>query len=193
MSLKPQYISIRITVLLFGILLFFEAMAASDGHKACQYNQLLETIEISDISMGTPEEKIADILSEQGYTPVNSTLYTKQDQLQKARKTIYRIEVENTADYRQITYHRSLSGGRVKSFVDDKPIPASELEIARQLYHIACEDASEKEKVQRQCEPPEQTNMNVGYGDFIDINACWAVQLSATAANTAIGIRYSYE
>jgi len=178
--------------LILGLLLL-PGVVGSTEHSAKELDQILRTVEISGISMATPQESIAEILAAQGYTPVRSTLYTKQEQLQKSRKTIYRIEIEETAAFRQISYHRSLSGGRVKSSVGEDPIPSDDLDTAQKLYQIICEVVPETIKAERQCEPLEQTAISINYGNFVDINARWAVQLNATAGNTAFGIKYSYE
>ncbi|SEN55094.1 hypothetical protein [Nitrosomonas marina] len=179
---------------LVGLLLIINCMPAVSGeNRTSQNNELLNAVEISGISISTPPEEIADILDGQGYTQVNSSLFTKQEQLDNRRKTIFRFEVENTAAYRQITYHRSLSGGRVKSSVEEKPIPAFEIDTAQQLYQIICADVTEDVKTDRSCESAEQKRIYAGQGRFIDIDDHWAVQLSATDSNSAFGIRYTYE
>lgn len=179
---------------LVGLLLMLSSMSAVTGeNRTSQNDELLNAVEISGISISTPMEEIADILDGQGYTQVNSSLFTKQEQLDNRRKTIFRVEVENTAAYRQITYHRSLSGGRVKSSVEEKPIPAFEIDTAQQLYQIICANVTEAVKTERSCEATEQTRIYAGQGRFIDIDDQWAVQLSATDSSSAFGIRYTYE
>ncbi len=193
MSLTNQHnMTINKFVLLPALLIAFEAVA-SDGCDSRKLDQTLSTVEVSGISMETPKDAIADILSKQGYTAITSSLFTKQEQLQSSRKTIYRIEVEETAAFRQISYHRSLSGGRVKSSVGEKPIPSDEFDTAQQLYQIACEGISEAIKAERECELLKDITISAGHGRFIELNARWAVQLNATAVNTAIGIKYSNE
>ena len=182
-----------IKLILGFILLSLGGMAASNASSSNQRNSLLNTVEISGISITTPQDEIVGILDNQGYTQVNSTLFTKQEQLDSRRKTIFRIEVEYTANSRQITYHRSLSGGRVKSSVEEKPIPANEMKIAQQLYQIVCGNVSETDKAERSCEPAALTRIQAGQGRFVDIDDHWSVQLSATASSSAIGIRFSDE
>ena len=173
--------------------LFFTAITAFAGQHQSAESHPLRQIEISGITIATPYDKIPGILEAQGYTRVSNTMYTKQAQLQNQRKTIFRIEVEDTAAFREITYHRSLSGGRVKSSVEEEPVPEFELETARQLYQLICENITDEEKAERRCEPFKQSSINAGHGQFIQINDDFAVQLSATAANTAIGIKQTYK
>ena len=106
---------IRLHTLLAAVFLslFLTAITAFAGQHQSAESHPLRQIEISGIAIATPSGKISDILEAQGYTRVSGTMYTKQEQLQNQRKTIFRIEVEDTAAFREITYHRSLSGGRV--------------------------------------------------------------------------------
>lgn len=156
-------------------------------------NHPLSHIKISGISITTPTEEMTKILTAQGYTQTRSTLFTKQEQLQNNRKTIFRIEVEDTAAFRQISYHRSLSGGRVKTTGPEKPVPAYEVDMAQQLYQTICKDVSEEVKNDRLCEPPTKSSISAGNGQWIEINDHFTVQLNATDAYTTIGIKYSYE
>ena len=169
------------------------AITATAGQHQSTDSHPLRHVEISGVSIATPSDKISLILEAQGYTQVSSTMYTKQEQLQNQRKTIFRIEIEDSAAYREITYHRSLSGGRVKSSVEEEPVPEFELDTARQLYQLICESDTEEERDERFCQPYKQSSINAGHGQFIQISDDFAVQLNATAANTAIGIKQSYE
>lgn len=177
-----------------ALVLFFltPTIACADQNRNFA-NHPLYHIEISGISLATPTTSIADILKAQGYDQVRSTMFTKQEQLQNQRKTIFRIEVEDTAAYREITYHRSLSGGRVKSSIEEEPVPEFEIDTASQLYQIICKNITEEEKTERSCEPFKQSSMIANHGQFIQLDDHFSVQLSATAANTAIGIKLTYE
>ncbi|GJL73976.1 hypothetical protein [Nitrosomonas sp.] len=180
--------------LLAALLLFIPAAtAASSNDTGKTDNHPLKHIEISGISITTPADKIADILTAQGYTQVNNTLFTKQEQLQNNRKTIFRVEIEDTAAFRQISYHRSLSGGRVKTAGGEQPVPAFENETALQLYQVICENISEEAKKTRACEPLTVSSINAGHGQFIELDNHFSAQLSATAANTAMAIKYAYQ
>ncbi|MEK6596594.1 MAG: hypothetical protein AABZ18_08770, partial [Pseudomonadota bacterium] len=86
------------------------SISALNSHAANAEKQPLRTIEIAGISINTPPEIIAGILQAQGYTQVNASLYTKQEQLQNGRNAIFRIEIEENPTFRQITYFRSLGG-----------------------------------------------------------------------------------
>lgn len=164
-----------------------------NAHASSLENHPLSHIEISGIALTTPTEEVSEILTAQDYSQARSSLFTKQAQLQNNRKTIFRIEVEDTAAYRQISYHRSLSGGRVKTTGPDKPVPAYEVDMAQQLYQAICEDISEEVKNERLCEPSTKSSISAGNGQWIEIDDRFTVQLNATAANTTIGIKYSYE
>ncbi|PTN11758.1 hypothetical protein [Nitrosomonas aestuarii] len=193
-NLQNNFLEARYFFSQLAMLLLFipAATVASDKDSANNDNQPLKHIEISGISIATPAGKIADILIAQGYAQVNNTLFTKQEQLQNNRKTIFRVEIEDTAAFRQISYHRSLSGGRVKTAGDKQPIPAFENDTAQQLYQLICENISEETKKTRACEPVTTSSINAGHGQFIELDNHFSAQLSATAANTAMGIKYTY-
>ncbi|SER78204.1 hypothetical protein SAMN05421690_10759 [Nitrosomonas sp. Nm51] len=195
MNVRNQRTIKRVFIPVLGFILLLSGLTATvNTNSSNRSDSLLRAVEISGVSITMPQEEVADILDKQGYTQVNSTLFTKQEQLDGRRKTIFRIEIENTADFRQITYHRSLSGGRVKSSVEEKPIPAFELDTVQQLYQIVCENVPETVKAERSCEPAAQAGIHAGHGKFIAIDDHWAVQLSATASNSAIGIKFfTYE
>lgn len=168
------------------------SVAATAGQSVNNIDDPLKNIEISGISLAMPLDKITGILTAQGYTAVNSRLFTKQGELQNNRRTVFRIEIEDNADSRQITYYRSLSGGRVKTAGGDRPIPEYEVDIAQQFYQLMCENILENVMKERQCEPRTEYNITAGNGRFIQINDRYSMQLNATAVNSAIGIRYTY-
>lgn len=164
----------------------------SHSHASNITKQSLQTIEIAGISLSTPAEMIAGILQSQGYAPVNESLYTKQEQLQHGRSAIYRITTENNATFHQITYSRSLGGGRVKSpAVRDASVPAAEIGMAQQLYQSVCIDVSEEKQKERSCESPTPSSIRFGHGQSIHIDERFAVLLDATDASTTIEIKYT--
>jgi len=148
-------------------------------------------IEISGISLATPFDQIAGILTAQGYTEINSRLFTKQGELQNSRRTIFRIEIEDNTDLHRITYHRSLSGGRVKTAGGDEPIPEYEVDMAQQFYRLMCENIPKNEMKERQCEPSTAYSIAAGNGRFVRINDHYSIQLDVTAANSTIGIQHT--
>lgn len=167
------------------LILALHSQAASTG------KQLLETIEIVGISISTPTRMIAEILKAQGYTQINESLYTKQEYLQNGRSARFRIEIDDSATSRQITYFRSLAGGRIKSSAaHDTPVPDSEINMAQQLYQLVCTDISEELQKERACSPYTPDNINFGNGQLIQINEHYAAVLNATDASTTIGIKY---
>jgi len=155
-------------------------------------HESFKQLEISGITLAMPLETIAKKLTEQGYEAVNSRLFTKRGPMQNNRSTVFRIEIEDDADSRMITYHRSLSGGRVKTAGGAEPIPEYEVDMAQNFYSLMCENVSEAIIEKRQCEPLSEVSINAGYGQFIEINDHVSVQLNVTAANSAVGIQYRY-
>ncbi|MCB1937502.1 MAG: hypothetical protein KDF59_16360 [Nitrosomonas sp.] len=149
-------------------------------------------LEISGITLAMPLETIAENLAAQGYEAVNNRLFTKRGPMQNNRNTVFRIEIEDNADSRLITYHRSLSGGRVKTAGDPEPVPDYEVDMAQRFYALMCEDVSEAIMEERQCEPLTKVTINAGHGQFIQINDSISMQLNVTAANSAVGIKYRY-
>lgn len=162
------------------------------SHATSAEKQPLQAIEIAGISINTSSKMIAEILQAQGYKQINESLYTKQEQAQSGRNAIYRVEIENTATFHQITYSRSLGGGRVKSpIVHDAPVPASEIDVAQQLYRAVCTDISAEIQQKRSCEPLTSANIRFGHGQWIQSDAHFAVLLDATNASTTIGIKHT--
>lgn len=181
---RSKFLLLWITLLLF---IFALNSYATDAEK-----QQLQAIEIAGISINTSPEMIAGILQAQGYKQVTESLYTKQEQAQSGRNAIYRVEIENTATFHQITYFRSLGGGRVKSpVVRDPPVPASEIDMAQQLYHAICTDIPAEIQEKRSCEPLTPANIRFGHGQWIQSDAHFAVLLDATNASTTIGIKHT--
>lgn len=167
------------------------SISALNSHAANAEKQPLQAIEIAGISISTPPEIIAGILQAQGYTQVNASLYTKQEQLQNGRNAIFRIEIEENPTFRQITYFRSLGGGRIKSpSARDAPVPDSDIGMAQRLYQAVCIDISEELQKERACNPYTPANISFGNGQLIPIDEHYAAVLNATDASTIIGIKY---
>lgn len=181
---RSKFLLLWITALLF--------IFALNSHATDTKKQQLQAIEIAGISVNTSPEMIAGILRAQGYKQINESLYTKQEQAQSGRSAIYRVEIENTATFHQITYFRSLGGGRVKSpVVRDAPVPASEIDMAQQLYRAICTDIPAEIQEKRSCEPLTPANIRFGHGQWIQSDAHFAVLLDATNTSTTIGIKHT--
>lgn len=164
---------------------------ALHSHASSPGKQLLETIEIAGISINTPMEMIAEILKARGYTQVSNSLYTKQEYLQNGRSAIFRIEIDDSATARQITYFRNLGGGRMKSPVaHDAPVPDPDIDMAQQLYQAVCTGISEELQKERACNPYTPANISFGHGQLTLISEHYAAILNATDATTIIGIKY---
>jgi hypothetical protein len=190
LSIRSEIAALR-WIACFSLACLVTSTAAIAAPSANSNNDSFRHIEISGISLATPFDQIAGILTAQGYTEINSRLFTKQGELQNNRRTIFRIEIEDIADLRRITYHRSLSGGRVKTAGGDEPIPEYEVDMAQQFHRLMCENIPENMKEERQCQPPTAYSINAGNGRFIRINEQYSMQLDVTAANSTIGIQYA--
>ncbi len=167
-------------------------IAISNNHAVSANQSQLEAIEIAGISISTPVDRIDTTLQAQGYTQVNTSLYTKEEPLQNGRSAIYRIEIEDTPVMREISYSRSLSGGRIKSpTLRDAPIPDSDVDMVQQLYRAVCLNLSETLQKERSCAPYSPTNASFGNGQSIPVDDHFTVLLKATDANTIIRIKYS--
>lgn len=168
------------------------SISALNSHAANAEKQPLRAIEIAGISINTPPEIIAGILQAQGYTQINASLYTKQEQLQNGRNAIFRIEIEENPTFRQITYFRSLGGGRIKSpSARDAPVPDSDIDMAQQLHQFVCASNSEEIQRERACMPYTPAHISFGRGQSIQIDDHFAAVLDATDASTTIGIKYT--
>lgn len=189
-SLQKEHF--RIAYVLQWAIFILAWISITDNYAASTKQSQLEAVEIAGISLNTPADRIAAILQAQGYTQVNASLYTKEEPLQNGRSAIYRIEIENNPVMREISYSRSLSGGRIKSpTLRDAPIPDSDMDMVQQLYRAVCLNISETLQKERGCEPYSSTNIIAGNGQPIEIDNHFTVFLKATDANTAIGIKYS--
>lgn len=151
----------------------------------------LTAISIAGVSLTTPAEKIPDILQAQGYTQVNSSLYTKSEPAPNGRSTVYRVEIEDTATSRELGYFRSLTGGRNKSPSSrDAAIPENEIAMVRQLYDVVC-NVPDDLQTGRQCTPAEPANIMINHGMMLVIDANYSVLLKASDSSTSVMIRGS--
>ena len=178
-------------LLLLGVTTIIGFSISASQTTGTENNHPLKTIEIAGISLNTPPETIAKILQAQDYIPVNETLYTKQEPAQNGRSTVYRVEVEDTATSRQLSYFRSLTGGRNKSpSARDAAIPAAEITTAQQLYDFVCA-VPEALQTERACMPQTPANIIFGHGQLIAIDAHYSVLLKASDASTSMIIKYN--
>lgn len=182
-----------------GFFLIFSLLPCSaiaedteSGHLLGQQRFL--NYEITGISLNTPLENIPSILESHGYTQTSDTTYTRQIQVPGQRKSIYRIEVDDTPTLHQITYFRGQSGGRVKSSVlQKKPIPADEIIMIEELYQMICADISPQLQETRSCQAVTNTLRTFGHGEFLQYGSNFSAQLNASADSTTIGIKYFKE
>lgn len=66
-------------------------------------------LEIEGISLSTLPEDIPVILEAAGYFQSGNSTFIRDTPLPGGRKSIYRIELEDTPEYRSITYSISIS------------------------------------------------------------------------------------
>lgn len=151
----------------------------------------LTAIEIAGVALATPAEKIPDILQAQGYTQVNSSLYTKSEPAPNGRSTVYRVEIDDTATSRELGYFRSLTGGRNKSPSSrDATIPDSEITMVRQLYDAVC-NVGEDLQSERKCAPPQPASVMINHGMMLTIDANYSVLLKASDSSTSVVVKGS--
>ncbi len=160
----------------------------SENDEANDLAQLL-AFKIEGISLDTSLEAIPAILEKHGYTQTSSTTYTKQNQIRGQRRSIYRVEVNDTESLRQITYFRGESGGRVKSSVKERSLMPAEADMAKQLYALICDGITTLEKGERSCFPVTEYKIKFGHGEFLEIGTNIGVQLNASAESTTIAVR----
>lgn len=160
------------------------AAAGPPGHP-------LAEVEIAGISLDTPADKIAGILQAQDYTQVNPSLYTKSEAAPNGRSTVYRVEVDDTAGSRELSYSRSLTGGRNKSPPSrDAAIPDSEIAMVRQLYDAVC-NVSEDLQSERKCAPPQPASVMINHGMMLTVDANHSVLLKASDSSTSVMVKGS--
>lgn len=153
----------------------------------------LAEIEIAGISLNTPVDKIPGILQTQGYTQVNSSLYTRSEAAPNGRSTVYRVEIDDTAASRELGYFRSLTGGRNKSPSSrDAAIPDSEIAMVRQLYDALC-NVEEDLQSERKCAPPQPASVMINHGMMLTVDANYSVLLKASDASTSVVVKFKAE
>lgn len=192
------FIHLFLLILLFALILFTSIQLSSspaqasviEAEKSFDYQGFLVT-EIEGISLSTPSEMIPLILEKNGYNQTRQATYTKQIQEPGQRKSVYRIEIEDTAMRRQITYFRGKTGGRIKSSAQAEPIPVDEFTTARAIYKLVCGEASSQTQAARSCLPVTESNIRFGDGNLLEISDNVGIQLSASATSTTITLRYT--
>ena len=188
-SLSEQKNSLvfRLAFLMIAMIISF-SVSASQNRDAVKDS--LNAIEIAGVSLNTPAEAITKILQAQDYVFVNEAVYTKQEPAPNGRSTVYRIEIEDTPAFRQLSYSRNLTGGRNKSpSARDAAIPADEMTAVQRLYDSVCA-VSEELQTQRACVPPTPANIIVGHGQLIAIDQHHSILLKASDASTSMMIRF---
>lgn len=150
----------------------------------------LLNLEIEGISLSTPAEKITDILTARGYIQSGEgTTYIKEAPLAGGRKTLYRIEIEETGAQRSVFYFRGESGGRVKSpSIKNRPVPGNETVWARTLYKVICGDVPDKIQQLRACRPLQDWDIGFGQGTLLKISDQLGAQLDASGPSTTASI-----
>ena len=169
------------------LLMAIQGLAVATGSQ----KHPLTVIEIAGVSLATPAEKIPNILQAQGYTQVNSSLYTKSEPAPNGRSTVYRVEIDDTATSRELGYFRSLTGGRNKSPSSrDAAIPENEIAMVRQLHDVVC-NVPDDLQTGRQCTPAEPVNIMINHGMMLVIDANYSVLLKASDSSTSVMVRGS--
>lgn len=182
-------------IIAFGVFLILALLpftvSASNTDNLSEKQRLL-AIEIEGVSLNTPANSIAAILTNHGYEQATSTTYTKQYQAPGQRRSIYRVEIEQSDTLHQINYLREKSGGRVKSPPKiEKPILENEAFMAREIYRIVCTEASVQTQNERFCEPMSVSSIRFNHGNPLQIDQYFDVLLDASAANTSIRLTFS--
>lgn len=181
----------RTRAAIWGIAAIFLMAAQSLAIATGSQKHPLTVIEIAGVSLATPAEKIPDILQAQGYTQVNSSLYTKSEPAPNGRSTVYRVEIDDTATSRELGYFRSLTGGRNESPSSrDATIPDSEIAMVRQLYDVVC-NVSEDLQSERKCVPPQPASVMINHGMMLTIDADYSVLLKASDSSTSMVVKGS--
>ncbi len=193
-KIYPTCHLLSITKFLVLLLASSHAAIAASQTKLSEFNNIdqLLAFEIEGVSLNTSLESIPEILQGYGYTQAGNTMYTKQHPIPGGRKSIYRIEINDSETSRHITYFRGNSGGRVKSSPkQEKAILAEEADMARKLYEIVCADHTTPEHNERYCSPISVSNIQLSQGEFLQIGKKFGIKLSATETSTTIEVKYS--
>lgn len=186
---QPTRLLFFIAILLIPVSAMFAASGAGPNDSS-QLQRFLN-LEIEGISLNTPPENIPTKLEAAGYSQVGETTFIKEAPLAGGRKSIYRIEIENTAKSRSITYFRGESGGRNKSpEIKNRPIPDNEAGWARMLYELVCLNVPDEIKNARACQPLADWRIRFGEGNFLSISDKVGAQLDASGASITLGVTY---
>lgn len=182
-------ILLLITVLLLKPSTVF-AVTGNESSDSFPLQRFLD-LEIEGISLNTLPEDIPVILEAAGYAQAGNATFIKQTPLAGGRRTLYRIELEDTPGHRRITYYREEGGGRNKSSVEkNKPIPDNEAVWAKAIYELACLQVRDEIKQARACQPVVDWEIRFGEGSFLSISANASAQVDATGTNTMLGVTY---
>lgn len=174
------------------LFVFFIGFLLSLTTNASNTNQNLLMVEIEGISLSTPIDAIPEILENHGYNQTASTTFIKRTEATGPRKSIHRIEISDTDKLRQISYIREKSGGRIKSPPKvEEPILKNETLIAQEIYRIVCTEVSAQIQNERYCQPASKFSISFNNGSTLQIGSDFEVTLNASAASTAIRLKYS--
>lgn len=173
---------------------FVTSLLMSFTIHATDINQDLLAVEIEGISLNTPFNAITVILEIHGYRQSASTTYIKRTQAGEHRQSIHRIEIVDTDSLRQISYIREKSGGRIKSPPKvEELIIESEIGTAQEIYRILCTEASDEVQTERSCQPESATHIIINQGNAVSVKSDLEVALNASAASTAMRLKFSKE
>lgn len=148
-------------------------------------------LEIEGISLSTLPEDIPVILEAAGYFQQRNSTFIKQVPLAGDRKSLYRIEVEDTPRQRRITYFRTERGSRNKSSVEkNRPVPDNEAVWAKAIYELVCLQVRNEIKKVRACKPLAEGEIRFGEGSFLSISDNAGAQVDASGESTTLGVTY---
>jgi hypothetical protein len=183
---------LALLLLVTYISLYAPISIASSNKAASSDSSALLNLEIAGVSLNTPPEKVADKLAANGYVQSGETTFLKETPLPGGRKALYRIEVENHASERSITYSRTESGGRVKSpMTRSHDLPEDEQVWTKALYAAVCENVRDETKQSRACKPLQNGTIGFGQGSILEITDQLGAQLDASGPSTAAKIIHS--
>lgn len=186
---QRTHILFLVTILLFKPLTM-HAATGTELDDSFSLQRFLD-LEIEGISLSTLPEDIPVILEAAGYYQSGDSTFIKQTPLPGGRKSIYRIELEDSAQQRSIIYTRGESGGRNKSpAVRNKPIPGNEAVWGKAIYELVCSNVREEIYKARACQPLAAWEIRFGEGGFVRISDNAGAQVDASSASTTFGVTY---
>jgi hypothetical protein len=181
---------IRILFLMTVLLIKLLTVSAAKGSDSFPLQRFLD-LEIQGISLSTLPEDIPVILEAAGYFQSGNSTFIRDTPLPGGRKSIYRIELEDTPEHRSITYFRGESGGRNKSSVErNRPVPDNEAVWARAIYELVCLHVPDAISKARACQPVVGWEIRFGEGSFLSISDNAGAQVDAAGASTTLGVTY---